>query len=332
MICGVKWRGCDCSLFSYDHLEDDRLDHMRVPLGVRLGGDIGLGSPRVLRPGGLPAAVRPRPQHYDDELLIRRIQEERDEHLARRLQSIEDRDDGLYMGRIGGVVGMGNHGGHYMNEDYRRGHQTMLVPQPPAFDRPAGADYVVGVNRARGVRASSLERRLAERLENRSGSGQHRPMMGPPPPGSPHHVPHPPHPPHPSHPSLVVVPPHPMSPPHQHGVHPVPPMGPPPLFGIPPPGLAGGPLLRRHTMEEDLYNSSRMTRPSERVVPGRIRHDYASEAAIHAPASRIPRNDEPKGSMLAGLTGLGRGMNRVYEWRNHVEPGVPEGETAATPA
>lgn len=119
-------------------------------------------------------------------------------------------------------------------------------------------------------------------------------------------------------------------------------------------------------MEEELYNSARSTRPSERVVPGRIRHDYESEAAVHAPPSRRrqhyqyydydhhqqqkqqpqqqkthhqyyehhhqqqqqyePQEEEPRLSVLAGLGGPGRGMNRVVEWAAYVEPGVPDGE------
>lgn len=133
-------------------------------------------------------------------------------------------------------------------------------------------------------------------------------------------------------------------------------------------------------MEEELYNSARSTRPSERVVPGRIRHDYESEAMVHAPPSRQryhhkpqhqeyyePRNhprqhrhrhhqqqqeesdeeqyygrkrqqryedddeevEEPK-TALAGLTGSGRGMSRVFEWRAYVEPGMPDGEEGST--
>ena len=80
-------------------------------------------------------------------------------------------------------------------------------------------------------------------------------------------------------------------------------------------------------MEEDLYNSSPVVWPSERVVPGRIKHDYESEAVLHAPLSRRQHErDPPKQSVMAGLGGPNRGMGRVFEWRTHVKPGAPEGE------
>jgi hypothetical protein len=100
------------------------------------------------------------------------------------------------------------------------------------------------------------------------------------------------------------------------------------------------PLLRRHTVEGEMYNNARSIRRSERVVPGRIRHDYETEAAIHAPlttsgtrrSSHRHRREPPKDSVLAGLTGSGRGMNRVFEWRTFVQPGVPDDEEPSPPA
>lgn len=86
--------------------------------------------------------------------------------------------------------------------------------------------------------------------------------------------------------------------------------------------------LRRHTLREQVYNSAPSTRPSERVIPRRIRRDYESEAAVHAPVrthERSASTDEhptPSRATLAGLRGNGRGSNRVSAWRKHVEPGV----------
>jgi hypothetical protein len=34
--------------------------------------------------------------------------------------------------------------------------------------------------------------------------------------------------------------------------------------------------------------------------------------------------DVPRSSVLAGLGGMGRGMHRVHEWVNYVEPGAPD--------
>jgi hypothetical protein len=98
----------------------------------------------------------------------------------------------------------------------------------------------------------------------------------------------------------------------------------------PPPPPPPPPILRRHTMREQAYNAQ-AARPSERVVPRRVRTDYASEAAIHAPVGRVPprpvvNQDGPRPSVLAGLGGRGRGSNRVSAWRTHVEPGVAPAE------
>jgi hypothetical protein len=36
----------------------------------------------------------------------------------------------------------------------------------------------------------------------------------------------------------------------------------------------------------------------------------------------------PRSSVLAGLGGMGRGMHRVSEWVNYVEPGLPDSDVA----
>ncbi|CAJ2502131.1 Uu.00g049840.m01.CDS01 [Anthostomella pinea] len=231
-------------------------------------------------------------------MLLRRVQEQRDEELARRLQ-YDDREDD-YRGGLGDVVGLGNTAGHFMNDDYRRGAPNIIVPPPPppppapvaTFERANSAtDYVAGVNRARGLRTSSMERRLADRFseQRQGGSPGHRPFA------------------------------HPMAPPPITSRA----MGPPPP---PQPPIVPAPLMRRHTAEEDLYDSPRNPRLAERVVPRRATtRDYMEEVALHAPASRRQstrgRREPPKDSVLAGLTGQGQGMNRVSEWRHHVPPG-----------
>ncbi|KAK1998738.1 hypothetical protein LX36DRAFT_575720 [Colletotrichum falcatum] len=304
MVCGVKWKSCDCPWFNYETGDADQLHDMQVPAAPQRMGRLDLvQSSRGMRPSVGPSAPRSRSQEYDSRLM-RRFQENRDEDVARTLQGYET--DEVYDGGYGDIVGVGNTAGHFMNDDYRRELDTFVgapvppAPTPPAaFERPAPTDYMSGVNRARGVPPDPMGQRLAERFsEFRSSPGAPRPVMMAPPP---------------------VPPLGPMT---------APPMGPLPMAAPmvmgPPPPL---PLLRRHTMEEEMYNMT--TRPSERVVPGRIVHDYEREAEVHAPRSRRRTREEPKSSTLAGLTGMGRGMNRVYEWRNHVQPGMPEGERAA---
>lgn len=297
MICGVKWKSCECPWFTYDAVEQDRLDHMETPIHVRLDpdrmGSTGVpGSPRDFRAAPPPGygGVRPRPQNYEEEIAIRRLQEQRDEELAQRIQYDEPEDD--YSGGLGDIIGVGNTSGHFMNDDYRRAPQPHIVPPvpPPAlpvpFDRASTGDYVSGVNRARGVRASSMERRLADRFsEQRHGT----------------------------------------SPTHRSFSHPIPHQAPPPMAMGPPPAPPPAPIHRRHTAEEELYNTARNTRGPERAMPRRARGDYEAEAADQSPSSRRRHRERapPKDSVLAGLTGQGRGMNRVFEWRNHVKPGDP---------
>jgi hypothetical protein len=95
-------------------------------------------------------------------------------------------------------------------------------------------------------------------------------------------------------------------------------------------------------MEDDMYTNSRSTRSSDRVVSsGLTIHDLEGLGSPHAPtvrrrppyqAHREHTNELPKRSMLAGLAGLGKGMNRVSEWRHFVEPGAPEGDRAQSVA
>lgn len=56
---------------------------------------------------------------------------------------------------------------------------------------------------------------------------------------------------------------------------------------------------------------------------------YAGNSIIDDDIGYHHRDESPpraKDSVLAGLNGSGHGMDRVYEWRVHVEPGVPEGD------
>ena len=319
MICGAKWKSCECPWFNYDAVENDRLEHMQIPIPTRNGDRDRYEhhdppSPRDFRPGvhAPPTAARPRPQNYEEELYLRRLQEQRDEHMARRLQ-LDDYDEAMddYTGGFGDIHGIGNSAGHFMNDDYRRRPENISVPPPPPhqqnpFDRAnTVTDYISGVNRARGVRATSLERRLADRFNadlrqspRNSPTHSHHPLMSP-------HGPPPP----PSLQTAATMPSMPIAP-------------------VPPPAAPiGAPMMRRHTMEEDLYNNAAGTWPSERSLSGRIRHDYESEAMVHTPlARRQHQREPPRQSVMAGLGGPGRGMGRVFEWRTHVEPGAPEGE------
>lgn len=293
MICGLKWKTCECPWFTYDGADADPLDHMQIPEPMISRDRLGLRSapptqgldPRLSAGNG----PRPRPSNYDEEMLLRRLQEQRDADLARRLQEMEEtEDDYMEPDDI-----MGNTG-HFMHDPHRRRAQTVVAPPAPApppvtpFGRAGSVvDYVTGVNKARGVRANSMERRLADRFEQRPG-------------GSPTH--------------------------HSFG-HPIPPPPAPPRAMGPPqqPMMPAPHITRRHTIDDDLYDTPRASRLPERIIPRRaVTRGYADDHAFYEPGPRIRRRERtastsPKDSVLAGLTGPGRGMHRVFEWVNHVE-------------
>lgn len=147
MICGLKWKTCNCPWFNYEAVEADRLQHMQIPVDAPRPhphippDDLLEERPRRLR--------RPRPNNYDDDMNERRRQERIDEEIARRLQraAIDDHDD--YQGGIGEIHGVGNAAGHFMNQDYVRAAQNILTGN---FDQATrAANYVMGVRGARGV-------------------------------------------------------------------------------------------------------------------------------------------------------------------------------------
>ncbi|KAI0600953.1 hypothetical protein F4775DRAFT_515735 [Biscogniauxia sp. FL1348] len=296
MICGAKWKTCECPWFSYDTAEHDGLDDMEIPIPMvdrdRLGGSDTFPNYRANASPGQGARFRP--NTYEEEMHFRHLQEQQDEELARRLQ-YEDTDD-EYLDGIGNTMGIGNAAGHFMNENYRRAQSVITPPHAPAAAMPSFeranstvTDYVTGINRSRGVRASSMER-LADRFEQRqSTSPTHRSFR--------HPIPPPPHPP--------------------RSMGPPPPPQPPGIPGMP------GNGLRRPTIEDDMYESMRNPRLAERMAPRRAAtQDYMEDMAMYPPTSRRRHRERepPRDSVMAGLTGQGRGMSRVSEWRNYVEP------------
>lgn len=83
MICGSKWKSCDCPWFNHAAVDVDGLNHMNVPRAVH-----------AFRGGNPPLA-------YHDELERRREQERRDEILARRMEALQmDPVRGNYRGDV----------------------------------------------------------------------------------------------------------------------------------------------------------------------------------------------------------------------------------------
>lgn len=294
MICGVKWKGCDCPWFNYDS-ESDRLEHMNI---ARSGsrGDIrevyldDLPSAREMRGEG---KVRVRPRLYETDSFSRRVRDHSDEDKIRRIHKQGDDDDTYDV--IGDVVGVGNTSGHFMNDNYRREGQNGPPRGRPGYQRAysGGRDYVAGVSRARGFRDEPMEARLADRLsESRQAPGSMPSMEAPPPPN-------------PLHLASGIMPP---------------PVGMPPG----PPGLMG----------EGMYDMRAMNRVIVERDPNDYDDDgsYGSRDSRGRRRHRRREIEPPKSSTLAGLNGRGVGMGRVDVWRKFVEPGDPEGELAAAAA
>ncbi|KAK2595322.1 hypothetical protein QQS21_006979 [Conoideocrella luteorostrata] len=310
MICGVKWKNCDCPWFNADDRGGNFLDDMNGPLPHIRGdvGDIfngnGPPAPAELRgqvglSHGMAIPVRHRPRTYQEEIHLRRVQESRDSEMARNLQYNDDYyDEHNMMGGVGDVHGIGNAAGHYMNENYRRGGGQYRPSPPTKYDRTEHGD-------AYGSRGSRVETSRDQRLADRLAES--RPKMGSPTAAGP--------------------------------IYPVGMMAhPPPPLAPPAPSIPQGPparTLRHHSLEGEMYNNSPYTPRSERVMGGRTSRDYEDEAVAHSPPrSRRPRREKKaKSSDLAGLAGPGTGMNRVSQWRSFVEPGMPpDEETTAVPA
>jgi hypothetical protein len=84
MVCGLKWKSCDCPWFNYESV------------------DAHLGNP-----------IR-----YQEEMDRRRDQERRDEALARRMQDLGMNNGGAREDRDREVWGFGNAAGHHMNANF----------------------------------------------------------------------------------------------------------------------------------------------------------------------------------------------------------------------
>jgi hypothetical protein len=173
MICGLKWKTCNCPWFNYEAVEADRLQHMQIPVELQQNNEPPEERPRRLR--------RPRPNTYDEEINERRRQERMDEAIARRLQrvAISELDDD-YQGGIGDIHGIGNGAGHFMNQDYVRAAHNVLSGN---FDQAAAAaNYAMGVRTARGAPPPEPgPRRMAERYPAPGPSRLVRPPSPPPP-------------------------------------------------------------------------------------------------------------------------------------------------------
>jgi hypothetical protein len=354
MICGSKWKSCDCPWFNHDAVDSDTLDDMQIPMTLHQEPSTRSiryrsrpPSPSDLRSNGdvMTPVARVRPQTFDDQILMRKLHEQQDDIHTRRIRNTDrydDRDRRYYNEYPGDYRDPREQMTHDSRDEYLRRPETVLVPPPPhtaplggqyaPYDRAApglpGMDYVTGVHRARGMQTGSMERRrLADRFSSDPRHTPTRtPTYAPPPPRL-------------NKAATMPVLPMPMSLPMPMPMHmgmPPPPIGMMGLHpghqhhGSAPPGLGMPPLLRRNTLEDEVYSTRS---PPRRPEPGMRQHrreedlDEDDEPMASTPPRRHRRrNTHQEGaeaSAMAGLSGAGRGMDRVHEWAAYVEPGEP---------
>lgn len=347
MICGTKWKGCDCPWFNDEAVAADRQRHMHEQLPPMRGGidDVfqhgGPPMPPELQSmpgfGVAPLPIRPRPHLYQEEsrVDVRQLHEQEVAEAARqRIPVYGSLDQGYppmtYDMRAGEtVIGVSSASPHHMRYHYPRGSQSMIsTSMPPLsspYERASVADYVSDVSRARGVREDSMERRLAERLAERPSA----------PPTAIHHAGE----------SLNGQ----YSPgPPMYSYAGLPPNVPPHVL---PSGGMNVPLMQSYSYStppismDPRYSAMQTSSPThlsmpshesyeqravEMISPRRRRRAHERERTAEAQRGRrlsmsavAATTTEVKSSSLAGLTGPGRGMDRVAEWSYHVAPGKP---------
>lgn len=112
MICGNKWKTCDCPWFSYETVVADRLGHMNLAQGPRGNND----------------EDRRAPIRFQEEVDRRRQQERRDAAMARRMQMLEDTSNNIVGdGNPGQQFGIGNAADHFLNHDFRQQATNILT-------------------------------------------------------------------------------------------------------------------------------------------------------------------------------------------------------------
>ncbi|CAK7228123.1 hypothetical protein SBRCBS47491_006797 [Sporothrix bragantina] len=256
------------------------------------------------------------------------------------------------------------HPQHMQQEQLVRQPPAPSQYHEPSYDRDpptAPADfYTNGLSRTRAVHTDSLVGRLADRFNTDTRtSPMHRSTAPPALPGPPMPMGVAPGP-----GGMGGIPMGPLSPNGPMSLMPPPsmlpmqtapaPMPPPPMMGgmsmMPmAPMMQEMPMMRRHGMEEDPFIGQqplRRGRSSEQIPFPDIGHathyedldeDVYASGGRTSSGRRHRRRDEGgarhghevRQSEMAGLAGLGRGMDRVHGWREFVSDEPPDQETAS---
>ena len=113
MVCGLKWKTCDCPWFNYEAVENDRLNHMNPPQVRRVPVNQQRG--------------------YQEELERRQEQERRDEALARRMQVLgidlqtgDNHSQNRNIHHNQDVINLGNAPHHVVNQHFLRRAADLL--------------------------------------------------------------------------------------------------------------------------------------------------------------------------------------------------------------
>jgi hypothetical protein len=116
MVCGSKWKTCDCPWFTYEAIERDRLRHMDGAYIPEFHFDQMDAPPNR----GIPMLDPAR--RFQEGADRRREQELADEAFARQFEAVD-------LGEDHPQEGFGNAGGHHMNADFFRQAHDILAGQ-----------------------------------------------------------------------------------------------------------------------------------------------------------------------------------------------------------
>lgn len=190
MLCGLKWKTCECPWFNYAHLDDDdRLQGMRVPepyVVVERGvpapppqpaDHYAVPAPRrnhpIYAPAPAPAPAVEQQHHRQPSHSIRDTyadREREDELLARRLQSQFLADAAGGVGHGGSIRGGGGGGSMSRAGSLRHHHHHRYRPPPSRRSSPEIEIEVLDVGNAAAHHMNDFGAPAAPAAPTRSGS------------------------------------------------------------------------------------------------------------------------------------------------------------------
>ncbi|PVH94834.1 hypothetical protein DM02DRAFT_538660 [Periconia macrospinosa] len=151
MVCAAPWKTCNCPWFNYNHLDDgDRLNDMQIPYTAREEMIEVIEYPSDSREPPLRRTTSTRTRHRQErDRELERADEALAAHLQAQLRLDHPTTSDLHRSDPSvQVYGVGNSGGHHMNESYavrplattttrtaNRGATRMPAPRTSFFSR-----------------------------------------------------------------------------------------------------------------------------------------------------------------------------------------------------